>query len=333
MQEAYREFLKPNVISVDNVDITRARVTLEPLERGFGYTLGNALRRILLSSMSGAAVTEVRIQNVLHEYSSIPGVQEDVIEVLLNLKNLAVRMHNRTETVLRVSKKGSGTMTAGDIQLDHDVEVVNPNHVIANLSEEGELSMEITVTTGRGYEVVDISNTSEETREVGVLKLDASYSPIRRVSYSVENARVEQRTDLDKLVIDIETNGTIEPEDAVRRAATIQHEQISVFVQLEETARSAGDIAEEKIDPLLLRPVDDLELTVRSANCLKAENIYYIGDLIQRTEVELLKTPNLGKKSLTEIKDVLASRGLSLGVRMENWPPPSMRRESREELH
>ena len=333
MQEANHEFLKPNVISVDNVDLTHARVTLEPLERGFGYTLGTALRRILLSSMSGAAVTEVRIENVLHEYSSIPGVQEDVIEVLLNLKNLAVRMHNRTETVLRVSKKGSGTMTAGDIQLDHDVEVVNPNHVIANLSEEGELSMEITVTTGRGYEVVDISNASEETREVGVLKLDASYSPVRRVSYSVENARVEQRTDLDKLVIDIETNGTIDPEDAVRRAATILHEQISVFVQLEETARSAGDIAEEKIDPLLLRPVDDLELTVRSANCLKAENIYYIGDLIQRTEVELLKTPNLGKKSLTEIKDVLASRGLSLGVRMENWPPPSMRRESREELH
>ena len=333
MQEANHEFLKPNVISVDNVDLTHARVTLEPLERGFGYTLGTALRRILLSSMSGAAVTEVRIENVLHEYSSIPGVQEDVIEVLLNLKNLAVRMHNRTETVLRVSKKGSGTMTAGDIQLDHDVEVVNPNHVIANLSEEGELSMEITVTTGRGYEVVDISNASEETREVGVLKLDASYSPVRRVSYSVENARVEQRTDLDKLVIDIETNGTIDPEDAVRRAATILHEQISVFVQLEETARSAGDIAEEKIDPLLLRPVDDLELTVRSANCLKAENIYYIGDLIQRTEVELLKTPNLGKKSLTEIKDVLASRGLSLGVRMENWPPPSMRRESRDGLH
>ena len=333
MQEAYREFLKPNVISVDNVDLTRARVTLEPLERGFGYTLGNALRRILLSSMSGAAVTEVRIENVLHEYSSIPGVQEDVIEILLNLKNLAVRMHNRTETVLRVSKKGSGTMTAGDIQLDHDVEVVNPNHVIANLSEEGELSMEITVTTGRGYEVVDTSNSSEETREVGVLKLDASYSPIRRVSYSVENARVEQRTDLDKLVIDIETNGTIDPEDAVRRAATILHEQISVFVRLEETGRSSGEVAEEKIDPLLLRPVDDLELTVRSANCLKAENIYYIGDLIQRTEVELLKTPNLGKKSLTEIKDVLASRGLSLGVRMENWPPPSLRRESREGLH
>ena len=333
MQEANREFLTPNVISVDNVNLTRARVTLEPLERGFGYTLGNALRRILLSSMSGAAVTEVRIENVLHEYSSIPGVQEDVIEILLNLKNLAVRMHNRTETVLQVSKKGSGTMTAGDIQLDHDVEVVNPNHVIANLSDEGELSMEITVAKGRGYEVVDISNTPEETREVGVLKLDASYSPVRRVSYSVENARVEQRTDLDKLVIDIETNGTIDPEDAVRRAATILHEQIAVFIQLEETSRSAGEISEEKIDPLLLRPVDDLELTVRSANCLKAENIYYIGDLIQRTEVELLKTPNLGKKSLTEIKDVLAGRGLSLGLRLENWPPPSMRRESREGLH
>ncbi|HBK76185.1 MAG TPA: DNA-directed RNA polymerase subunit alpha [Gammaproteobacteria bacterium] len=333
MQEANREFLTPNVISVDNVNLTRARVTLEPLERGFGYTLGNALRRILLSSMSGAAVTEVRIENVLHEYSSIPGVQEDVIEILLNLKNLAVRMHNRTETVLQVSKKGSGTMTAGDIQLDHDVEVVNPNHVIANLSDEGELSMQITVAKGRGYEVVDISNTPEETREVGVLKLDASYSPIRRVSYSVENARVEQRTDLDKLVIDIETNGTIDPEDAVRRAATILHEQIAVFIQLEETSRSAGEISEEKIDPLLLRPVDDLELTVRSANCLKAENIYYIGDLIQRTEVELLKTPNLGKKSLTEIKDVLAGRGLSLGLRLENWPPPSMRRESREGLH
>ena len=333
MQDANRDFLKPSRINVDNEDLTRARVTLEPLERGFGYTLGTALRRILLSSISGAAVTEVRIQNVLHEYSSIPGVQEDVIEVLLNLKNLAVRMHNRTETVLRVSKKGSGTMTAGDIQLDHDVEVVNPNHVIANLSEEGELSMEITVTTGRGYEVVDISNTSEETREVGVLKLDASYSPVRRVSYSVENARVEQRTDLDRLVIEIETNGTIDPEDAVRKAATILKDQASPFALLEETTRSAGDIAEEKIDPLLLRPVDDLELTVRSANCLKAENIYYIGDLIQRTEVELLKTPNLGKKSLTEIKDVLASRGLSLGVRMENWPPPSMRRESREELH
>jgi len=333
MQETNREFLKPSVINVDNFDPTKARVTLEPLERGFGYTLGNALRRILLSSMSGAAVTEVRIEGVLHEYSSIPGVQEDVIEILLNLKNLAVRMHNRTETILRVSRKGPGVMTAGDIQLDHDVEVVNPDHLIANLSDEGELSMEITVTTGRGYQVVDATSDTEETRAVGVLKLDASYSPIQRVSYTVENARVEQRTDLDKLVMEIETNGTIDPEDAVRRAATILHEQISVFVRLEETDRPAGETAEDKIDPLLLRPVDELELTVRSANCLKAENIYFIGDLIQRTEVELLKTPNLGKKSLTEIKDVLASRGLSLGVKLENWPPASLRRDSRDGLH
>jgi DNA-directed RNA polymerase subunit alpha len=224
-------------------------------------------------------------------------------------------------------------MTAGDIQLDHDVEVVNPDHLIANLSDEGELSMEITVTTGRGYQVVDATSDTEETRAVGVLKLDASYSPIQRVSYTVENARVEQRTDLDKLVMEIETNGTIDPEDAVRRAATILHEQISVFVRLEETDRPAGETAEDKIDPLLLRPVDELELTVRSANCLKAENIYFIGDLIQRTEVELLKTPNLGKKSLTEIKDVLASRGLSLGVKLENWPPASLRRDSRDGLH
>jgi len=334
MQETNREFLKPSVINVDNFDTTKARVTLEPLERGMGYTMGTALRRILLSSMSGAAVTEVRIEGVLHEYSSIPGVQEDVIEILLNLKNLAVRMHNRTETILRVTRKGPGVMTAGDIQLDHDVEVVNPDHQIAHLSDEGELSMEITVTTGRGYQVVDTTGDEDETRAVGVLKLDASYSPIRRVSYTVENARVEQRTDLDKLVMEIETNGTIEPEDAVRRAATILHEQISVFVRLEETDRPAGEAVDDKIDPLLLRPVDELELTVRSANCLKAENIYFIGDLIQRTEVELLKTPNLGKKSLTEIKDVLASRGLSLGVRLENWPPASLRRDnSRNGLH
>ena len=333
MQEARVEFLKPNVINVETHDQTHARVTLEPLERGFGYTLGNALRRILLSSMPGAAVTEVRIDGVLHEYSSIAGAQEDVIEILLNLKNLAVRMHSRDEAVLRVSKKGPGTVTAGDIQLDHDVEVVNPDHVLANLSAEGALDMEITVTTGCGYQVVDSGTDTSETRGVGVLRLDASYSPIRRVSYTVENARVEQRTDLDKLVMEVETNGAIDPEDAVRRAAMILHDQVSVFVQLQETDRPASEMLEEKIDPILLRPVDDLELTVRSANCLKAENIYYIGDLIQRTEVELLKTPNLGKKSLTEIKDVLATRGLSLGVKLENWPPASLQREKREGLH
>jgi DNA-directed RNA polymerase subunit alpha len=333
MPQAREEFLKPTVINVDTVDDTRARVTLEPLERGFGYTLGHALRRILLSSMPGAAVTEVRIDGISHEYSVVPGAQEDVIAILLNLKNLAVRMHNRDEAVLRVSKKGPGTVTAGDIQLDHDVEVVDPDHLLANLSAEGELNMEITVSTGRGYQVVESDPENTETRGVGILRLDASYSPVRRVSYTVENARVEQRTDLDKLVMEIETNGAIDAEDAVRRAATILHEQISVFVRLEESAQSDTQILEEKIDPVLLRSVDDLELTVRSANCLKAENIYYIGDLIQRTEVELLKTPNLGKKSLTEIKDVLATRGLSLGVKLENWPPASLQRDKHEGLH
>jgi len=328
MQESISEFLKPNVVNVENIDETHARVTLEPLERGFGYTLGNALRRILLSSLPGAAVTEVRIEGVQHEYSSIPGVQEDVIEILLNLKNLAVRMHERDEAVVRINKKGPGTVTAGDIQLDHDIEVVDSNYVLAHLSPEGELNMDLTVTRGRGYQVVEIEGGDEETRTVGLLKLDASYSPIRRVAYSVDNARVEQRTDLDKLTIDIETNGTIDPEEAVRRAATILHEQVSVFVLLETTDRAAQEMEDEGIDPLLLRSVDDLELTVRSANCLKAENIYFIGDLIQRTEVELLKTPNLGKKSLTEIKDVLANRGLSLGARLERWPPAALLREN-----
>ena len=330
MQESISEFLKPNVINVENIDETHARVTLEPLERGFGYTLGNALRRILLSSLPGAAVTEVRIEGVQHEYSSIPGVQEDVIEILLNLKNLAVRMHGRDEAIVRINKKGPGPVTAGDIQLDHDIEVVDSNYVLAHLSPEGELNMDLTITRGRGYQVVEIEGGEDETRTVGLLKLDASYSPIRRVAYSVDNARVEQRTDLDKLTIDIETNGTIDPEEAVRRAATILHEQVSVFVLLETTDRAGYETEDEGIDPLLLRSVDDLELTVRSANCLKAENIYFIGDLIQRTEVELLKTPNLGKKSLTEIKDVLANRGLSLGTRLPLWPPVAL---SRENLH
>jgi DNA-directed RNA polymerase subunit alpha len=308
-------------------------VTLEPLERGFGYTLGNALRRILLSSLPGAAVTEVKIDGVLHEYGTIDGVQEDVIDILLNLKGLAIRMHTRQEAVLHLSRKGEGTVTAADIQLDHDVEIVDPNHVLANLSGDGELNMTLTVTTGRGYQVVESNRDEDEALTIGALKLDASYSPVRRVSYVVENARVEQRTDLDKLVIDLETNGAIDPEEAVRTAATILHEQISVFVRLEESQRATTDLAQEDVDPFLLRTVDDLELTVRSANCLKAENIYYIGDLVQRTEVELLKTPNLGKKSLTEIKDVLASRGLSLGVKIENWPPLSLQRDAHEGLH
>jgi DNA-directed RNA polymerase subunit alpha len=323
MQSSATQFLKPRLVNVQAISDTHAKVVLEPLERGFGHTLGNALRRILLSSMPGSAVTEVKIDGVLHEYSTIEGVQEDVIEILLNLKQLALRMHGRDQVTLNLSKKGKGPVTAADIQLEHDVEVVNPEHVIANLTKDVELNMQLTITRGRGYMPV-VAGDSEEGKSIGVMQLDASYSPIRRVAYDVENARVEQRTDLDKLVLDIETNGSIDPEEAVRRAANILQDQISVFVDLKSEEGAVEEKAEPKMDPMLLRPVDDLELTVRSANCLKAENIFYIGDLIQRTENELLKTPNLGKKSLTEIKDVLAQHELSLGMKLENWPPANL---------
>jgi len=328
MSEFVTDFLKPRQISVQPVSELQAKVSLEPMERGFGYTLGNALRRILLSSMPGCAVVEAEIEGVLHEYTSIEGVQEDVLEVLLNLKDLAVIMHSRDEANLKISKKGPGPVLASDIQLDHDVEIANPEHVIANLTKDGELSMTLKVARGIGYQPATVRNAAAggDDRPIGRLQLDATFSPVRQVAYSVEAARVEQRTDLDRLVIDLETNGTIEPEEAIRRAATILQDQLSAFVKLDDTANVEQKEEDKRpvIDPILLRPVDDLELTVRSANCLKAENIFLIGDLIQRTEVELLKTPNLGKKSLTEIKDVLATRGLSLGMRLENWPPEGL---------
>jgi len=330
MQRAVNEFLTPRHIQVEEMSKTHAKVTLEPLERGFGHTLGNALRRILLSSMPGAAIVEVEIDGVLHEYSTIEGVQEDVIEILLNLKGVAVKLHERDEATLTLVKSGAGAVTAADIQLDHGVEIANPEHVIAHLAPGTELKMVLKISSGRGYETVESRNQNdEETKAIGKLQIDATYSPVHRISYSVDNARVEQRTDLDKLVIELETNGTIDPEEAIRRSATILQQQLAIFVDLENEEVVEQQKEEEEIDPILLRPVDDLELTVRSANCLKAENIYYIGDLIQRTEVELLKTPNLGKKSLTEIKDVLASRGLSLGMHLENWPPASLRNDDK----
>ncbi len=326
MQTAVNEFLTPRHIDVTEVTPTRAKVVLEPLERGFGHTLGNALRRILLSSMPGCAITEVEIDGVQHEYSAIEGVQEDVIEILLNLKNVALTLEGKDSTTLSLSKQGPGAVTAGDIQVDQSVEIKNPELVIANITGDVALNMQLTVARGRGYQPADARIVDdEENRTIGRLQLDATFSPVRRLAYSVESARVEQRTDLDKLVLDLETNGTLDPEEAIRRAATILQQQLAVFVDLEGEKEAEPEKKEDQIDPVLLRPVDDLELTVRSANCLKAENIYYIGDLIQRTEVELLKTPNLGKKSLTEIKDVLASRGLSLGMRLENWPPASLR--------
>jgi len=325
MQGSVSDFLKPRIVDVQQVTDTRARVILEPLERGFGHTLGNALRRILLSSMTGAAVDEVEIEGVLHEYTTIEGVQEDVVDILLNLKGIAIRMEADSAS-LTLNKKGPGVVTAGDIILDHNVEIINPEHVIANLTKAGELNMTLKISKGRGYQPASTrGGDEEEDRPIGRLVLDASYSPVHRVAYVVDSARVEQRTNLDKLIIDLDTNGTIDPEEAIRTAATILQDQLSTFVDLSGKEEVEAASEEPEVDPVLLRPVDDLELTVRSANCLKAEQIYYIGDLIQRTEVELLKTPNLGKKSLTEIKDVLASRGLSLGMRLENWPPASLK--------
>jgi len=330
MQISLSDFLTPQLIKVEEYDKCHSKVVLEPLERGFGHTLGNALRRILLSSMPGAAIEEVEIDGVVHEYSTIEGVQEDVIEILLNLKGVAIILNGQEEAVITLSAKGSGVVTAGNITAGHDIEIVNPDHVIANLNDTGELNMRMTVRKGRGYSPADtrVSN-DDETRAVGRLFLDASYTPVTTVAYSVESTRVEQRTDLDKLIIDLRTNGTIDPEEAIRRAATILQHQLAVFVDLQSQVASEPEEPEDEIDPILLRPVDDLELTVRSANCLKAEDIYYIGDLIQRTEVELLKTPNLGKKSLIEIEDVLATRGLSLGLRLVNSPPSSLRSDDR----
>ncbi len=331
MPSTFSELLKPRRVDVESVNATMAKITIEPLNRGFGHTLGNALRRVLLSSMSGCAVTEVEIDGVLHEYTTIDGVHEDVTDILLNLKELAISVHARDDVTLNLNKSEPGEVRASDIKLDHGVEIANPDQLIAHITRPGcELNMNIIVERGRGYRPVVVGNPEDEDgQSIGRLKLDASFSPIKRVSYDVQSARVEQQTDLDKLILEVETNGTINPEEAIKEAALILRNQLSIFVDLEaeQTEETPTASNEPDIDPILLRPVDDLELTVRSANCLKAESIYYIGDLIQRTEMELLKTPNLGKKSLTEIKDVLASRGLTLGMRLEVWPPSDLYEE------
>ncbi|MBL6751175.1 MAG: DNA-directed RNA polymerase subunit alpha [Nevskia sp.] len=325
MQGSVSDFLKPRVVEVEQVSAQRARITLEPLERGFGHTLGNALRRILLSSIPGAAITEAQIEGVVHEYSAIEGVQEDVIDILLNIKNVALRMNARETAQLKISKSGRGPVTAGDIQLDHDVEVVNPELVIANLTG-GKLNMTLKATRGRGYQPAAARGqlNEEEGLSIGVLQLDASYSPVRRVSYSVERARVEQRTDLDKLILDVDTNGGIDAAEAVRLAARILRDQLSVFVDLEGEEETVSTGGKKDLNPILFRPIDDLELGVRSTNCLKAENVYYIGDLVQRSETELMKTPNLGKKSLNEIKEALKAHDLELGMKLDNWSSPKV---------
>lgn len=326
MQGQINDLLKPRTVEIEQISASRSRIALEPLERGFGHTLGNALRRILLSSIPGAAITEVQIEGVVHEYSAIEGIQEDVIDILLNIKNVALRMTTRDSATLKLEKSGKGPVKASDIQLDHDVELVNPDLVIANLTG-GKLSMTLKVTRGRGYQPVAAreSQGEDEGHAVGVLRLDASYSPVRRVSYSVERARVEQRTDLDKLILDIDSNGGIDGGEALRMAARILREQLSVFVDLETEGGEATNLTVKRdLNPVLLRPIDDLELGVRSTNCLKAENIYFIGDLVQRSENELMKTPNLGKKSLNEIKESLKSHELELGMQLDNWSSPKI---------
>ena len=315
-----KDFLTPTEIVVEESGPTRSKIVLEPLEQGFGHTLGNALRRIILSSMPGTAVSEVKIDGVLHEYSTIEGVQEDVIDILLNLKDLSVRLTEVEDAELPLSKSGSGAVTAADIELSTGVEVINPDHHIATLNEDGSINMTMKVTRGRGFVPVRPLD-EDEGQETGLLRLDATYSPIKRVTYQVDNARVEQRTNLDRLTVDIDTDGTLEAEEILRISATILQHQLSAFAELGRLEEVIEEKEEAKIDPIMLRPVDELELTVRSANCLKAENIHYIGDLVTRMESDLLRTPNLGKKSLNEIKEVLLSRGLSLGLILDNWPP------------
>ena len=320
-----KDFLTPKEILVEEVDSNNSKIVLEPLERGFGHTLGNALRRIILSSIPGAAVSEAKINGVLHEFGSIDGVKEDVINILLNLKGLSVRLSDQEEVEISVNKSGSGDIKGSDFEIPAGVEIVNPDHVVATLADKGSLEMTAKVTKGRGYVPVDIIALAEsEDTEVGSLKIDASYSPIKKVSYSVENARVENRTDLDKLILEVETNGTIDPEEIVRLAATILQRQLMAFAELGFETEEPEEDEAPPVDPIMLRPVDELELTVRSANCLKVEKIHYIGDLVTRKESDLLRTPNLGRKSLNEIKEVLAARGLSLGLELENWPPSNV---------
>ena len=323
--DAIKDFLTPKEILVEEIDVNHSKIILEPLERGFGHTLGNALRRIILSSTPGAAIIEAKIDGVLHDYSTIDGVKEDVINILLNLKGMSVKLLDQDEAEMAVEKSGAGDLIAGDFDWPAGVEVVNPDHKIATLADNGKINMTVKIKKGRGYVPVDnTAVTTGENKEIGLLKLDASYSPIKRVSYEVDNTRVENRTDLDKLTLDVQTNGTIDPEEILRLAATILQRQLMAFAELGFETEEEEEDETPPVDPIMLRPVDELELTVRSANCLKVEKIHYIGDLVSRKESDLLKTPNLGRKSLNEIKDVLAARGLALGLELDNWPPSNI---------
>jgi len=319
MQTSVIDLLVPTEIQVDDISPTLSKVTLEPLERGFGHTLGNALRRILLSSMPGAAVTDVVIDGIAHEYSTIEGVREDVIDILLNIKDMPVKVIEGDTAEIVLDVTGPCDVLASSFEVPGNVELVDQDFHVASIIDKVNLKMTLTVKTGRGYEPADLRD--DEDKVVGGLKVDASYSPVKRVSYNVDNARFEKRTDLDKLLIELETDGTLDPKMAIEHAATIFQQQLSAFVDLDAIAEQEAKKDQNDFDPLLLRSIEELELTVRSTNCLKAESIFLIGDLIHRSEFDLLKTPNLGKKSLNEIKDVLASKNLSLGMTVENWPP------------
>ena len=319
MQTSVIDLLVPTEIQVDDISPTLSKVTLEPLERGFGHTLGNALRRILLSSMPGAAITDVVIDGISHEYSTIEGVREDVIDILLNLKELPVKVIEGNTAEITLDVTGPCDVTAASFEVPGNVELVDQDFHVASIVDKVNLKMTLVVKTGRGYEPADLRD--DEDRVVGGLKIDASYSPVKRVSYNVDNARFEKRTDLDKLLIELETDGTLDPKMAIEHSATILQQQLAAFVDLDAIAEQEAKKEQNDFDPLLLRSIEELELTVRSTNCLKAESIFLIGDLIHKTEFDLLKTPNLGKKSLNEIKDVLASKELSLGMNVESWPP------------
>jgi DNA-directed RNA polymerase subunit alpha len=336
MQALSKQLLKPKSITILPIDgdQNNCKIVMEPFERGYGHTLGNALRRVLLSSMVGSAVTQVKIAGVTHEYATIEGISEDVVDILLNLKGLIFKLHGKEKVVLNLTKKGSGVCTGKDITLSHDVEILNPEHVICHLAAKGSIDIELVVETGVGYQTALTMSNKQETLSIGAIFVDAGFSPVNRVTFTVENARVEQKTDLDKLVLEVETNGVINPEEAVRSASKILIEQLLVFAGLEhmpETQTISSKLAkvkeEPEIDPMFLELVDNLELTVRSANCLKHLNINYLGDLVQFTENELLRTPNLGKKSLTEIKELLENRGLRLGMTFDNWPPASIKKK------
>jgi DNA-directed RNA polymerase subunit alpha len=323
MAKNWRDLIRPRMLETEEKTLTYGKFSCEPLERGFGTTLGNALRRVLLSSLQGAAITHIRIEGALHEFSSLPGVVEDVTDMILNLKEVLLRVDDDKNYTLRLQKEGEGPVTAGDIDAQTGVTVLNPDHLICNLARDGRISMEMTVATGRGYVPAE---RHPANLSVGVVAVDALFSPIKKVNFAVTNARVGQQTDYDKLTLEVWTNGAVVPDDAVAFAAKILKEQLNIFINFEEQAEPVEtpvDEEQEKLNENLWRTVDELELSVRSANCLQNANIKYIGELVQKSESEMLKTKNFGRKSLKEIKEILAEMGLSLGMKLDNWPGPT----------